>query len=104
MKFIFTPIAINSLEEITDFLKQNWTQKELTVLKDDIKKFKIIINESIVKHPSVKNLPKIKYTFIGKKQVKLFYEIIEDSVVVKLFWHCKRDPEKMENLLKGKKI
>lgn len=27
---------------------------------------------------------------IGKKQIKLMYEIKTDEIVIKLFWHCNK--------------
>lgn len=104
MKYILTPTANISLEQITEFLKQKWTHKELAILKNDIKKFKKTINEKIVQHPSVYDFPQIKYTIIGKRQVKLFYELKDDSVVIKLFWHCRQNPEKMNDLLRESEI
>ncbi|SEV98012.1 hypothetical protein SAMN05421841_0464 [Chryseobacterium wanjuense] len=39
---------------------------------------------------------------IGKKQIKLMYEIKTDEIVIKLFWHCKQDPIKLKNILNEK--
>lgn len=39
------------------------------------------------------DFPNLRFTLIGKKQVKLIYEIIAEDVIVKLFWHCKQDPK-----------
>jgi len=99
MKFIITPRAASSLEQITEFLKQRWTHKELSVFKNDIRKFKRTMNEKIIIHPNLEKFPNVKYTFIGKKQVKLFYEVKENTVVIKLFWHCRQNPENIQKLL-----
>ena len=82
MKIIFSNTAIESLKEIVDFLNERWTQKELKLFNKDLEKF-----------------PNVKYTFIGKKQVKLFYEVKENTVVIKLFWHCRQNPENIQKLL-----
>ncbi|WP_449401220.1 hypothetical protein [Chryseobacterium wanjuense] len=99
MKITISETAKNSLEEIIDFLKAKWTTKEIAVLENDIKKFRQIIIDDIVKHPSLERFPSIKYTLIGKKQIKLIYEIKTDQIIIKLFWHCKQDPIKLKHLL-----
>lgn len=100
MKFVISSTAIISLKEILDFLERWWTKKEIITLKNDIKKFRQTIHEGIIKHQSLEDFPQIQFVLIGKKQVKLFYEIQENIIVIKLFWHCKQDPGKMKNILK----
>jgi hypothetical protein len=99
MKITISETARISLDEIIDFLKVKWTAKEITVLKNDIKKFRQTIMDDIVKHPSLEKFPNVKYTLIGKKQIKLIYEIKTDEIVVKLFWNCKQDPIKLKYFL-----
>ncbi|MCS3870906.1 hypothetical protein J3D55_003822 [Chryseobacterium ginsenosidimutans] len=99
MKITISETARISLDEIIDFLKAKWTAKEITVLENDIKKFRQTIIDDIVKHPSLEKFPNIKYTLIGKKQIKLIYEIKTDEIVVKLFWNCKQDPIKLKYFL-----
>lgn len=36
---------------------------------------------------------------IAKKQVKIYYQLKQNDVVAKLFWHCKQNPEKLKDLL-----
>lgn len=85
MKITISETARISLEEIVDFLQMHWTKKEIAVLKSDIKKFRQTINDKIIKHPSLERFPEIKYTLIGKKQIKLIYEIKKDEIIIKLF-------------------
>ncbi|WP_417431222.1 type II toxin-antitoxin system RelE/ParE family toxin [Halpernia sp.] len=99
MKIIFTDTALNSLEEITDFVRRRWTNKELTILRNDIKKFKQNLNDGIFQHQTLMGFPNLRFTLIGKKQVKLIYEFISEDIIIKLFWHCKQDPKKLIELL-----
>ncbi len=99
MKITISETARISLDEIIDFLKVRWTAKEINVLKNDIDKFRKTIMDDIVKHPSLEIFPDLKYTLIGKKQIKLFYEIKKNEIVIKLFWHCKQDPIRLKNIL-----
>lgn len=61
------------------------------------------MTDDLVKHPSPEMFPDIKYTLIGKKQIKLFYEIKKNEIVIKLFWHCKQDPIRLKNFLNKNK-
>ncbi len=99
MKVILSSTARFSLQEIISVLKARWTQKEIDTVINDIKKFRTIISDGIIKHQSLENYSHIKFTIIGKRQVKLFYEIKKDYVVIKLFWHCKQDPAKLNEFL-----
>jgi len=99
MKITISETAKISLKEIIDFLNIKWTIKEITVLENDIKKFRQTLKDDIVKHPSLEQFPNIKYTLIGKKQVQLMYEVKTDEIVIKLFWHCRRDQIKLKQIL-----
>ncbi len=59
--------------------------------------------DDIVKHPSLETFPYIKYTLIGKKQIKIFYEIKKNEIVIKLFWHGRQDPIRLKNILNENK-
>lgn len=102
MKIIISETARISLDEIIDFLRAKWTAKEISVLENDIKKFRQTIIDGIVKHPSLEKFPNVKYMLIGKKQIKLIYEIKPDEILIKLFWHCKQDPKKLKDILNKK--
>ncbi|WP_336733790.1 hypothetical protein [Chryseobacterium sp. VD8] len=99
MKITISETARISLSEIIDFLNSKWTAKEIAVLENDIKKFRQTIKDNIVKHPSLENFPDIKYTLIGKNQIKMMYEIKTDEIVVKLFWHCRQNPVRLKYFL-----
>lgn len=100
MKITISATARISLERIIDFLKRNWTEREINTLKNDIKKFRKTIDDGIVKHQYLDDFPQIQFMLVGNKQVKILYEIKKKEVVVKLFWHCKQDPQNLKNLLK----
>lgn len=57
MKITISETARMSLDEIIDFLRARWTAKEITVLENDIKKFRQTIIDNIVKHPSLEKFP-----------------------------------------------
>ena len=39
MKVIFSDLAIETLDEIVEFLLINWTEKEISVMENDIESF-----------------------------------------------------------------
>lgn len=45
MKIIFSKDAIKSLQEITDFLNHRWSERELKLFRNDLKKFKQSLND-----------------------------------------------------------
>lgn len=99
MKITISETARTSLDEIIDFLQAKWTAKEIAILQTDIRKFRQTMIDDILKHQSLEKFPNIKFTLIGKKQIKLFYEIKIDEIFIKLFWHCKKDPLQLKYLL-----
>ncbi|WP_373707803.1 hypothetical protein [Kaistella sp.] len=100
MKIVFSQIALTSLEDVTDFIRERWTDREMNVLRTDIKKFKQTLHDGIIEHQRFSDSPNLRFTLIGKRQVKLIYELIGEDVIIKLFWHCKKDPKKIKHFLK----
>ena len=78
MKIVFSKDAIKSLQEITDFLNYRWTQKELKLFKTDLKKFKQSLNDKIISYPTVDSDSKLRFALLGKKQVKVYFDIQTD--------------------------
>ena len=76
MKIIFSKIALTSLEDVTDFIRERWTDREMNVLRTDIKKFKQTLHDGIIEHQRFSDFPNLRFTLIGKRQVKLIYESI----------------------------
>ena len=100
MKVVLSPTSKISLLKIITFLREHWTKKEIEILKRDISNFKNQMRDGIVRHQKVDDLPNTYYTLIGNKQVKLYYEIKEETVLIKLFWSCKDNPQTLKKLLK----
>lgn len=101
MEVVYSEIAISSLQEIIDFLKINWTQKEINTMNLDIEKFVQTVNDGIIKHQNFEGFANTKFVLIGKKQVKLIYRVENsDRISIALFWHCKQNPQKLKKLLK----
>lgn len=41
----------------------------------------------------------LRFALIGKKQIKVFFDLENDSVVILLFWANKKNPENLKYLL-----
>ena len=99
MKIVFSKDAIKSLQEITNFLNYRWTDKELKLFKTDLKKFKQSLNDKIISYPIVDSDNKLRFALLGKKQVKVYFDIQTDSVEILLFLPSKGNPENVIKLL-----
>ncbi|MFC0427042.1 hypothetical protein [Chryseobacterium scophthalmum] len=99
MKIVFSKDAIKSLQEITDFLNHRWSERELKLFKKDLEKFKQSLNDKIISYPTVNSDNKLRFALLGKKQVKVYFDIKIDSVEVLLFLPSKGNPDNLKNLL-----
>lgn len=102
MKVLFTELAVQSLEEITDFLKRKWTQKQLDQLFQDYQLFIKSLDEGIIKHRIYKTSKReVSFHLIGKKQVTVFFEFQDENTIkILLFWANKKNPKTLRQLLK----
>jgi plasmid stabilization system protein ParE len=91
MRIIFREQAEFSLKEIRIYLSIRWTRKELVTLKREINTELENISLGLVKHQ--KYSEDIYYTFVGKKNVKMFYTLNKDEILVLDFFNVKRNPE-----------
>lgn len=109
MKILYSDLALDSLQEIVDFLHQNWTEKEIEVLRKDISDFEIKVQENYKLFPISQYDDNVRgETLIGKKQVKILFEKSNDEIRILLFWNNKGNPHKLieflkENIIKCKK-
>lgn len=100
MKVHISLTAKNSLEKIIYFLKERWTEREINWLRNDIKAFIQSMDDGIVKHQFLENFPHIQFVLIGNKQVKIFYEIRNNIVLIKLFLALQTKSTKSKTIVK----
>lgn len=99
MKVVYSKDAIQSLEEILDFLNYKWTQKEINVFREDLHKLIEILDEGTIVFPKVSSNNILRYAWIGKKQVKVYFDLHSDHVEFLLFLPSKGDPQKLLKIL-----
>jgi hypothetical protein len=101
IKVIITDLADETLKEITDFLKVNWTQKELDVMLTEYYTFLENLELGIIKPRFYKNLEKdIYFSLIVNKQVTIYFEYVDQNTIrILLFWPNKKDPQLLKSFL-----
>lgn len=67
MKIIFSDIAIESLREITDFLSEHWTKKEIKLFKRDLDKLIESFQDRIVSYPTIDSDSELRFALLEKK-------------------------------------
>lgn len=100
MKIIYSKNAIENLQEIVDFLNYHWTIKEINTFKKDLDQFLKSFDDHIISYPNVSWDVKLKFTLLGHRQVKVYFDLQLDCVEILLFFPCKGNPETIKNLLK----
>jgi len=94
MRIIFRKEAHFSLKEIRTYLAQRWTRKELETLKKEINRELENVSIGLVKHQEYS--AGIFYAFVGKKNVKMFYTIEKNEILVLDFFSVKKDPASIQ--------
>ncbi|MGA9211724.1 hypothetical protein [Kaistella sp.] len=102
MKIIYPKYAIQSLDEIVDFLENRWTEKELRIFENDFRQFIKSLEEKIISYPFAEEQKVLRFALLGKKQVKVYFDLQADSAEIILFLPSKSNPEKINQILKKK--
>lgn len=94
MRIVFREQALFSLKEIRTYLALRWTRKELETLKREINQELGNISSGLVKHQKYSD--EIYFVLVGKNNVKMFYTISEDEILVLDFFSVRKDPESLK--------
>ena len=102
MKIRYSKNALKTLQEIIEFLESKWTDKEIQNLNNDFEKFIQSLDDRIISYPKINSKDNLRFALIGKKQVKVFFELHDDSVEILLFLPSKGNPENLKKLIDKK--
>jgi len=80
-------------------LNHRWNDKELYLFKEDLEKFKQSLSDKIISYPKIDSDSKLRFALLGKKQVKVYFDIQIDSVEILLFLPSKGNPDNLIRLL-----
>lgn len=95
MEIIWTNTAYQSLDENIDYLKKDWSIKEIEEFFDIVDE-KVILLKS---HPEIGTIYEIKPShrkLVITKHITLFYEVEEPKIYLHLFWLNFKNPEKLQ--------
>lgn len=93
-------MLLEVLKRLLIFLNYRWSEKELKLFKDDLKKFKQSLNDKIISYPAIDSDSKLKFALLGKKQVKVYFDVQSEFVEILLFLPSKGNPKNLQKILK----
>lgn len=99
MQVEFSEIARKTLAENIEFLRKTWTNREITIFLNDVKKItNDLENGKYLQFRS--SFLKTKSVLIGKKHIRMFFrKENDDKIIILLFFDMRQDPQKIIDLL-----
>lgn len=99
MQVEFSEIAKKTLAENIEFLKKVWTNCEIVIFLEDVKKITDDLENG--KYSQFQSsFQKTRSVLIGKKHVRMFFRKENDTQIkVLLFFDMRQDPQKILDLL-----
>lgn len=100
MQVEFSEIARQTLIENLEFLKQVWTNREIVIFLEDVKKITNDLEDGKYQHFQ-KSTRNTRSVLIGKKHVRMFFrKESETKIIILLFFDMRQNPQKILDLLK----
>jgi len=96
MRIRYTKEAEESLIEIAEFLYYRWTEKEIQDLYSEL--------EAVLENVSKKRVvyqefsENIFQALIGNRNVKFYFTVDSDEILVLFFLNCRQNPDRLEFL------
>jgi hypothetical protein len=99
MQVEFSEIARKTLAENIEFLRKVWTNREIIVFLEDVKKITNDLENG--KYLQFQNsFQKTRSVLIGKKHVRMFFRKENNRQIrILLFFDMRQDPQKIIDLL-----
>ena len=100
MQVEFSEITRKTLSENIQFLRKLWTNREIVIFLEDVKKVTNDLEDGkyLQFQKSTRNTRSV---LIGKKHVRMFFrKENETKVVILLFFDMRQNPQKILDLLK----
>ena len=94
-KLHWTEEAVNNLEEILDYLNQNWTQKEVTNFKLKLAKQIELIVQNPFMFPQSLHRSRLRKAVLSK-QTSIFYEVKNDAIFLAYLFINRMDIERIK--------
>ncbi|MEQ8559941.1 MAG: type II toxin-antitoxin system RelE/ParE family toxin [Cytophagales bacterium] len=98
MKLFLSPLAVETLEAILDFIEENWSRKSREkALEKVLSKFdQIKLQPKSCPESAIR--PKL-FRCVVSKQTSFFYRILNDEIEVIIFIDNRQDPKDLTQIL-----
>lgn len=96
MRIRYTKEAEESLIEIAEYLYNRWSEKEIQTFYAELEQvIENVLERRIVYEKFSEN---IYQALIGNKNVKLYFSVNPDDILILFFLNCRQNPEKLDFL------
>lgn len=92
-KILWTDFALKELENTVEYLKENWTEKELHNLASKLEETLSIIAQNPKLFPE-SDIKKDVYRVVVLKYNTLYYRLIRDQIEIISFFSNRQNPKK----------
>ena len=94
-KIFWTEEAISNLESILDYLRNNWTQKEIDIFKISLSKQIDLISKNPKLFPISEFNPRLRKAVLSE-QTTIFYELSDQIIYLVYLFNNKQDITKIK--------
>jgi|WetSurMetagenome_2_1015567.scaffolds.fasta_scaffold1239954_1 plasmid stabilization system protein ParE len=94
-KLIWSLKAVENLQKIINYLKENWSEKEIKNFSIRLDSYLRIIEKSPETFPAAKSKLNIRRAVLTKHNT-LYYKVEEDSIRLLALFDNRQDPKKKE--------
>jgi len=94
-KIFWTDEAISNLEDILDYLKRRWTQREINNFKKILSRQVRLIEQNPLLFPVSQINPRLRKAVLSK-QTTIFYEVVDNVIYLAYLFSNKQDIDKIK--------
>lgn len=94
-KIFWTEEAIHNLEEIIEYLRFKWTEKEVENFKIKLSRQIKLISSNPTMFPKSSHIPRLRKAVLSK-QTSIFYELKDTHIYLAYLWVHNKDIGKIK--------
>lgn len=92
---IWTREAVRNLDEITEYLLEFWSERELKIFLDNLEKLLTLISQSPTLFPASNKGNSLRRAVLSK-QTTVFYSFDSDEITLISLFNNRRDPNSLD--------
>lgn len=96
MRVRYTKEAEESLIEIAEYLYYRWTEKEITDFYSELEEVLENVKDKRVVYQKFSE--NIYQALIGNRNVKLYFSVSNEEILVLFFLNCRQNPKRLDFL------